>query len=76
MSGYHPQARKGVTINNLLRAFTPTDRGDRAGGGRPTKGHHAGRGPPERASTIPAGRYGTRHEFGAAAPFCAQRTPV
>lgn len=67
-------ASKGVTINNLLPGIHATDRADALDGGVvKQKGITLEEARTERASTIPAGRYGTRHEFGAACAFlCSQ----
>ncbi|WP_286760093.1 MULTISPECIES: SDR family oxidoreductase [Sulfitobacter] len=67
-------AGKGVTINNLLPGIHATDRADALDGGVvKQKGITLDEARTERASTIPAGRYGTRHEFGAACAFlCSQ----
>ncbi|AVO37091.1 SDR family oxidoreductase [Pukyongiella litopenaei] len=67
-------AGKGVTINNLLPGIHATDRADSldraVGEARGTTLEDARA---ERAATIPAGRYGTRTEFGAACAFlCSQ----
>jgi len=58
---------KGVTINNLLRGIHATEprRFALEWGVGQQKGIHAEEARTERASTIPAGRYGTTlHEFG------------
>ena len=67
-------ASKGVTINNLLPGIHATDRADALDGGVvKQKGITLEEARAQRASTIPAGRYGTRHEFGAACAFlCSQ----
>ena len=67
-------AGKGVTINNLLPGIHATDRADALDGGVVKQtGITLEEARTERASTIPAGRYGTRHEFGAACAFlCSQ----
>tara|TARA_R110000787_G_scaffold148118_2_gene261983 strand:+ start:1487 stop:2266 length:780 start_codon:yes stop_codon:yes gene_type:complete len=67
-------ASKGVTINNLLPGIHATDRADALDGGVvKQKGITLEEARVQRASTIPAGRYGTRHEFGAACAFlCSQ----
>ena len=67
-------AGKGVTINNLLPGIHATDCADALDGGVvKQKGITLEEARTERASTIPAGRYGTRHEFGAACAFlCSQ----
>ncbi|WP_299591696.1 SDR family oxidoreductase [uncultured Tateyamaria sp.] len=67
-------ANKGVTINNLLPGIHATDRADALDGGVvAAKGITLEEARAERAATIPAGRYGTREEFGAACAFlCSQ----
>ena len=67
-------ASKGVTINNLLPGIHATDRADALDGGVvKQKGITLDEARAQRASAIPAGRYGTRHEFGAACAFlCSQ----
>jgi len=67
-------AGKGVTINNLLPGIHATDRADALDGGVvKAKGITLDEAREERAATIPAGRYGTRSEFGAACAFlCSQ----
>ena len=67
-------AGKGVTINNLLPGIHATDRADGLDGGVvKAKGITLEQARGERAATIPAGRYGTRSEFGAACAFlCSQ----
>ena len=63
-------AGKGVTINNLLPGIHATDRADALDGGVvAAKGITLDEARDERAATIPAGRYGTRDEFGAACAF-------
>ena len=63
-------AGKGVTINNLLPGIHATDRADALDGGVvAAKGITLDEARTERAATIPAGRYGTRDEFGAACAF-------
>jgi 3-oxoacyl-[acyl-carrier protein] reductase len=63
-------AGRGVTINNLLPGIHATDRavaldgGAAARSGRPVEEIRAGR-----MAAIPAGRYGTAEEFGAACAF-------
>lgn len=63
-------ARHGVTINNLLPGLHATDRATALDAGAAAK---AGITPVEaaarRAASIPAGRYGTAAEFGAACAF-------
>ncbi|WP_299200574.1 SDR family oxidoreductase [uncultured Tateyamaria sp.] len=67
-------ANKGVTINNLLPGIHATDRANALDGGVvAAKGITLEEARAERAATIPAGRYGTREEFGAACAFlCSQ----
>ncbi len=67
-------APKGVTINNLLPGIHATDRADSLDGGvAAQKGISMDEARAERAATIPARRYGTRAEFGAACAFlCSQ----
>ncbi|CUH48672.1 SDR family oxidoreductase [Ruegeria atlantica] len=67
-------APKGVTINNLLPGIHTTDRADSLDGGvAAQKGISMDEARAERAATIPARRYGTREEFGAACAFlCSQ----
>ncbi|WP_171136436.1 MULTISPECIES: SDR family oxidoreductase [unclassified Ruegeria] len=67
-------APHGVTINNLLPGIHATDRADALDGGVSTqKGITMDEARAERAATIPARRYGTRQEFGAACAFlCSQ----
>ena len=67
-------ARSGVTINNLLPGIHATDRADALDGGVvKAKGITLDEARAERAATIPAGRYGTRQEFGATCAFlCSQ----
>ena len=67
-------AGKGVNINNLLPGIHATDRADSldkaaaAAEGRPFEEVRA-----EREASLPAGRYGTKEEFGAACAFlCSQ----
>lgn len=63
-------AGKGVTINNLLPGIHATDRADALDGAVVASRNislEVARA--ERAATIPAGRYGTRDEFGAACAF-------
>lgn len=63
-------AGKGVTINNLLPGIHATDRADSLDAGVvKAKGITLDEARAERAATIPAGRYGTRAEFGAACAF-------
>ncbi|WP_282151365.1 SDR family oxidoreductase [Ruegeria atlantica] len=67
-------APKGVTINNLLPGIHATDRAESLDGGvAAQKGISMDEARAERAATIPARRYGTREEFGAACAFlCSQ----
>ena len=67
-------AGKGVTINNLLPGIHATDRADALDGGIvAAQGITLEQARANRAATIPAGRYGTRAEFGAACAFlCSQ----
>ncbi len=67
-------AGKGVTINNLLPGIHATDRADALDAGVvAAKGITLDEARSERAAGIPAGRYGTRDEFGAACAFlCSQ----
>ncbi len=67
-------ANKGVTINNLLPGIHATARADALDGGVvAAKGITLEEARAERAATIPAGRYGTSDEFGAACAFlCSQ----
>lgn len=63
-------AGKGVTINNLLPGIHATDRADALDGGVvAAQGITLDEARSARAATIPAGRYGTRDEFGAACAF-------
>ncbi len=67
-------AGEGVTINNLLPGIHATDRADALDGTVvKQKGITLDEARKARAATIPAGRYGTRQEFGAACAFlCSQ----
>lgn len=67
-------ANKGVTINNLLPGIHATDRADALDGAVvKAQGITLEEARANRAATIPAGRYGTRSEFGAACAFlCSQ----
>ncbi len=67
-------APHGVTINNLLPGIHATDRADSLDMGvAEQKGISIDAARAERAATIPARRYGTRQEFGAACAFlCSQ----
>lgn len=67
-------AGSGVTINNLLPGIHATDRADALDGGvAEQEGISLDEARTRRAAGIPAGRYGTRAEFGAACAFlCSQ----
>ena len=67
-------AGKGVTINNLLPGIHATDRAIALDGAVvKARGISMEEAISERAATIPAGRYGTPSEFGAACAFlCSQ----
>lgn len=67
-------AGKGVTINNLLPGIHATDRAIALDGAVvKARGISMEAAISERAATIPAGRYGTAGEFGAACAFlCSQ----
>jgi 3-oxoacyl-[acyl-carrier protein] reductase len=63
-------ASKGVTINNLLPGIHATDRADALDGGvAAAEGITVAEARARRAATIPARRYGTAGEFGAACAF-------
>jgi 3-oxoacyl-[acyl-carrier protein] reductase len=63
-------AGKGVTINNLLPGIHATDRADALDGAVVNaRNISLEQAREERAASIPAGRYGTRDEFGAACAF-------
>lgn len=63
-------AGSGVTINNLLPGIHATDRADALDAGVvKAEGITLDEARAARAATIPAGRYGTRAEFGAACAF-------
>ncbi|MEZ5674814.1 3-oxoacyl-[acyl-carrier protein] reductase [Thalassovita litoralis] len=68
-------AGSGVTINNLLPGIHATDRAISLDGGvSKAKGISMDEAKAERCATIPAGRYGTAEEFGAACAFlCSQQ---
>ncbi len=68
-------AQYGVNINNLLPGIHATDRADALDGGVvKQKGITLDEARAERAANIPAHRYGTRAEFGAACAFlCSQQ---
>ncbi|MGV6811403.1 MAG: SDR family oxidoreductase [Brevirhabdus sp.] len=67
-------AGKGVVINNLLPGIHATDRADALDKGvSDAQGITLDEARAQRAATIPAGRYGTRQEFGATCAFlCSQ----
>jgi 3-oxoacyl-[acyl-carrier protein] reductase len=67
-------AGKGVTINNLLPGIHATDRAIALDGAVvKARGISMEDAIAERSATIPAGRYGTAAEFGAACAFlCSQ----
>ncbi|MEM7732656.1 MAG: SDR family oxidoreductase [Pseudomonadota bacterium] len=67
-------AGKGVIINNLQPGIHATDRANALDQGVvKAQGITMEEAQAQRAATIPAGRYGTRHEFGAACAFlCSQ----
>lgn len=67
-------AGSGVNINNLLPGIHATDRADSLDGGvAKAQGVTLDDARAQRAATIPAGRYGTPQEFGAACAFlCSQ----
>ena len=63
-------AGQGVTINNLLPGIHATDRADALDGAVvKAQGITLDEARARRAATIPAGRYGTAEEFGAACAF-------
>lgn len=63
-------AGKGVTINNLLPGIHATDRADALDGAVARgQGITLEEARAQRCATIPAGRYGTAEEFGAACAF-------
>jgi 3-oxoacyl-[acyl-carrier protein] reductase len=68
-------AGSGVAINNLLPGIHATDRAISLDGGvAKAKGITMDQAKAERCATIPAGRYGTADEFGAACAFlCSQQ---
>lgn len=67
-------AGKGVTINNLLPGIHATDRAVALDQGVvKARGISMEEAFAERAATIPAGRYGTPEEFGAACAFLCSR---
>ncbi|MEO0751232.1 MAG: SDR family oxidoreductase [Pseudomonadota bacterium] len=67
-------AGKGVIINNLQPGIHATDRADALDKGvADAQGISMEQAKADRCKTIPAGRYGTREEFGAACAFlCSQ----
>lgn len=67
-------AASGVTINNLLPGIHATDRAVSLDGGvAKAQGISMEEAKAQRSATIPAGRYGTRQEFGATCAFmCSQ----
>lgn len=67
-------AGKGVNINNLLPGIHATDRADALDAGvSRAQNISIEEAREQRAASIPAGRYGTRQEFGAACAFlCSQ----
>jgi len=69
-------AGKGVTINNLLPGIHATDRAQALDKGVADKeGLSMDEAKAKRCATIPAGRYGTKEEFGAACAFlCSQHS--
>jgi 3-oxoacyl-[acyl-carrier protein] reductase len=69
-------ARHGVAINNLLPGIHATERADALDKGvMAAQGIDMATARAQRAATIPAGRYGTREEFGAACAFlCSQHS--
>ncbi|MCZ0811896.1 MAG: SDR family oxidoreductase [Pseudomonadota bacterium] len=69
-------AGKGVTINNLLPGIHATDRAEALDKGVADKeGVSMAEAKAKRCATIPAGRYGTKEEFGAACAFlCSQHS--
>ncbi|MEP3786586.1 SDR family oxidoreductase [Ascidiaceihabitans sp.] len=67
-------AGSGVTINNLLPGIHATDRAVSLDTGvTKAKGITMEEAKAERCATIPAGRYGTREEFGAACAFLCSK---
>lgn len=67
-------AGKGVNINNLLPGIHATDRADSLDKGvADSQGITMDEARAQRYATLPAGRYGTKEEFGAACAFlCSQ----
>lgn len=67
-------AGKGVTINNLLPGIHDTDRAAALDAGvMKARGISAEEARAQRSAGIPAGRYGTAEEFGAACAFLCSR---
>jgi 3-oxoacyl-[acyl-carrier protein] reductase len=67
-------AEGGVTINNLLPGIHDTDRAVALDGGvAKARGISLDQARADREATIPARRYGTRQEFGAACAFLCSR---
>jgi len=67
-------AGKGVNINNLLPGIHATDRADSLDrGAAEAQGISVEQAKTNRCETIPAGRYGTAEEFGAACAFLCSR---
>ena len=67
-------AGQGVTINNLLPGIHATDRADALDAGVvKLQGISLDAARSQRAATIPAGRYGTAAEFGAACAFLCSK---
>ncbi len=67
-------APKGVTINNLLPGIHDTDRSDALDKAEvAAKGIDLKTARAQRSASIPAGRYGTAEEFGAACAFLCSR---
>jgi len=67
-------AGKGVTINNLLPGIHATDRANALDSGVvAAQGITLEEARAQRAATIPAGRYGTSEEFGAACAFLCSK---
>jgi len=68
-------AGKGVVINNLLPGIHDTDRATALDGGvAKAEGISVAEARTKREATIPAGRYGTAAEFGAACAFLCVRS--
>jgi len=67
-------AGHGVTINNLLPGIHATDRATSLDQGvSEAQGISMDEARAQRCATIPAGRYGTKEEFGAACAFLCSR---